>query len=309
MTKKYKQHDVYGEGLLQDIYQKVFRPKNSVSKLDKNQQLYADMAYEAYQRSDSKDNIDGYMKDKSFSQINSIVYTNDSSVILSIRGTNPKIPEDILSDISVATGNLKTSKRYKEIAKRFNDIKIKYPNKKYIIVGHSLGGSLALQLLIDNPNSIDSIHIFNPGTSIDDIKRGLSMKIGKLIGINYYKKISRKIHIYRVTGDLISLTSRFLPGNYTDIQSNTFDRHGMNNFKNIDVDRINQVVNTQKPNLVEVGVKLNEPQMEGGSVNKMTKVQMISFIRSNPKLKISMSGYSKMNKKELHTLLKLTLKS
>ena len=136
------------------------------------------------------------------------------------------------------------------------------------------------------------------------------MKIGKLIGINYYKKISSKIHIYRVTGDLISLTSRFLPGNYTDVQSNSIDRHGMNNFKNIDNDMLNQAVNTQKPNLAKGGVKLNEqnqdsPKLEGeGYHSKMTKIQMISFIRSDPKLKQAMKGYSKLNKIELETLLK-----
>ena len=64
MTKKYKQQDVNGQGIINDIYKKMFRPKNSVSKLDKNQQLYADMSYQSYERSDSKDNIDGYTKDK-----------------------------------------------------------------------------------------------------------------------------------------------------------------------------------------------------------------------------------------------------
>lgn len=330
-----------GGGILSDIFLRPFVPKKKtkIEKLPIEVGLYSEMAYEAYNKNNSKIVIDEFTKDPNFSQVNCVVYVSNDTVVLAIRGTNPKSSEDIFTDIALALNKLKITPRYRQINDVFKKLteKYKYIGKsllsyKFIAVGHSLGGSLALQLLLDNPNKLDAIHIFNAGGAPADIQRGLVMKIGKFLGVKYYKTISKKIHIYRVTGDLISFTNRFLDGNYYDIQSNSFDRHGLTNFKTNSTDisitpksEIPQPeTNTEappreitiKPTLrAEIEQPLGEgiknknnfssnSKMDTIKLQKMTVNQMLCHIRSNRKIKNNLSGYSKMNKSQLIEALK-----
>jgi hypothetical protein len=229
-----------GSGLLHDVFVKPFKADKKVKALTGESALYSKLANEAYKRSDAADIIEGFSKDKEFSQINAVVYrsSDQKTIVMAIRGTDPKNISDLATDVAVATGTLKASKRYKDISNLLNKLYAKngpYVGKslikiKYVIAGHSLGSSLALQLLLDNPDKIDSIYLYNAGSSVDTVKKGLAMKIGKFLGINYYKKVSKKINIFRVAGDPISLTSRFLNGTYTSVESSKLDRHSMANF-------------------------------------------------------------------------------
>jgi hypothetical protein len=336
-----------GGGILSDIFIKPFVPKKKtkIEKLPMEVGLYSEMCMESYNKVKSKMIIGEFTKVPNFSQENCIVYVSNDTVVLAIRGTDPKNSKDIFTDIALALNKLKITPRYREINNIFKKVteKYQYIGKslipyKFIATGHSLGGSLALQLLLDNPNKIDAIHIFNAGGAPADIQKGLVMKIAKFLGVKYYKTISKKIHIYRVTGDLISFTNRFLDGNYYDIQSNSFDRHGMSNFKptsndisitpkpdyktipDVTIPEINTEAPpreiTIKPSLrAEIeqplgeGIKnknnfLSSDKMDTIKLEKMTVNQMLCHIRSNRKIKNNLSGYSKMNKAQLIEALK-----
>jgi len=345
--------EVAGEGLLTDIFLKPFIPKKKVSveKLDNNVSLYATMCMESYKQKKADFVVGQYNKDSSFNEQNCVVYASFDTVVLAIRGTDPKNSKDIFTDIMLALNKLKYTKRYSEIKNIFKQVTNKYQHigkslvpYKYIVTGHSLGGSLALQLLVDNPKIIESIHIFNAGSSPADIKKGLTMKLGSFLGIGFYKTISRKINIYRVTGDLISLASRFLNGNYYDIPSSSFDRHGMNNFQpkqsrieNIQPSKLPNVVIPEhktdvmreetikptlraiKPNEEVVETEQKPEEVEGTGINKkkiisqgtnkmdvdtMKMKDMVCYIRSNKKVKNSMAGFSKLNQAQLREALK-----
>ena len=335
MRKKAKTQpccDACGGGILSDIFVKPFVPKKKtkVEKLNPEVGLYSEMCMESYNKEKSKTVIGPFTKDNSFNEENCIVYASNDTIVLAIRGTDPKNSKDIFTDIALDLNKLKITPRYRQINDIFKKVTGKYQyigksllSYKFIAVGHSLGGSLALQLLLDNPNKLDAIHIFNAGSPPSDIQKGLVMKIGKFLGVKYYKTISKKIHIYRVTGDLISFTNRFLDGNYYDIQSSSLDRHGMTNFKPNDVVpktspseeeqpeeiTIKPTLRSEEEKAVGEGIKNKNifftlDKMDTTKLEKMTVNQMLCHIRTNRKIKNNLSGYSKMNKTELIEALK-----
>ena len=52
--------------------------------------LYSEMAYESYNKNNSKTVIAEFSKDNSFNEENCVVYTSVDTVVLAIRGTDPK---------------------------------------------------------------------------------------------------------------------------------------------------------------------------------------------------------------------------
>lgn len=178
--------------------------------------IYAELAAASYERHESPEHIGDFTVNRAYGQANSSVYASPSTVALCIRGTNPKNPQDLASDAALAVGKLRHTTRYKEIRSRFRQILRDYPNHRVIVVGHSLGGTLAAELLNEYPSEISDIYIFNPGAGIDSILKGTKGHILAALGIKRYKAIKRKTHIYRVKGDIISLLSRILPGDHVE---------------------------------------------------------------------------------------------
>lgn len=193
--------------------------------------VYAELAAASYDRAKSPQSIDSFECDRRYGQANSSVYVSPDTVALCIRGTNPKNPEDLLSDVAIVTGSLRHSRRYKEISARFKQIIKDFPNLRKIVIGHSLGGSLASQLLVDYEKYIDSIYIFNPGAVPIDIIKGLKTKLFAALGIKFYKKLKRKTHLFYVKGDIISFLTKFSAGKHNNIDSTRgIAAHSLDNF-------------------------------------------------------------------------------
>ena len=78
------------------------RKKTKIEKLSPEVGLYSEMAYQNCKKSKS-DFVEGpYNKDNSFSEENCIVYVSNYTVVLAIRGTDPKKSKDIFTDIALA---------------------------------------------------------------------------------------------------------------------------------------------------------------------------------------------------------------
>ncbi len=158
------------------------------------------------------------------------MYVSPDTVALGIRGTDPKNPEDLLSDVHILTSTLKVSRRYREIAARFKQLKKEFPDKKKVIIGHSLGGSLASQLLVDYIDDIHAIYVYNPGAVPSDIVKGLKTRLFAALGVKFYKKLKRKTHLFHVKGDIISFLSRFHAGTHKDVKQDSSNPHSVENF-------------------------------------------------------------------------------
>jgi hypothetical protein len=134
--------------------------------------------------SESRNNLvsQGYIKDQSLSNRNNQVYYNDKKkdLIYNVRGSNSI--KDIPTNIALATGFLKSTKRYMDSHQGLRQAKEKYKIDGVTITGESLGGGIAS--LISGKN--DRVSTYNKATAP-------------------FQKSRKNENSYRVRGDAVSL--------------------------------------------------------------------------------------------------------
>ena len=264
--------------------------------------LYAELAAAPYERHESPSVIGPFECVRKFGQSNSSVYLSPDTVALCIRGTNPKNPQDLASDAALAFGKLRFTTRYKEIKSRFRQLLRDYPNHKIIVVGHSLGGTLAAELLNEFPNEIDSIHIFNPGAGIDSILKGTKGHILASLGIKRYKAIRRKTHIYHIKGDIISFLSRILPGNHIEGKNKEdTSAHSLANFQASEQENVN-------PNPQDIAsYDQNKPNLQGDGLKSGMRMRHVYANMTNSKLiqLLRSLGYNQVGGLSKHEMIKI----
>jgi hypothetical protein len=163
---------------------------------------------------------------------NSVVYINPQSrtIVMAIRGTNPKNGSDLGADALLIVNQLSAGNRYKALEKRLHDLRDKYGKSyKIILVGHSLGGALARELLINNTSKIHEIHIYNSGTAPGQVLGNIAHSLFAMFGIKKYKELKRKTHVYRIRFDPISFLSFTQPGKH-HTEMGSLNPHGLDNF-------------------------------------------------------------------------------
>lgn len=91
-----------------------------------------------------------------------LAYLKGNVIVIALRGTDIKQGEDLLADIKIAFGDLKSSTRYKKDVEDIKKIQERYPKSQYsyIGVGHSLSGAI-IDELIENGYLEEGLS-FNP---------------------------------------------------------------------------------------------------------------------------------------------------
>ena len=109
----------------------------------------------------------GYNLDKKLSNHNNQVYYNDKKkdLIYNVRGTHNL--SDWGTNLALATGNIKSTKRYMDAHKGLRDAKAKYKVDGVKVTGESLGGQIAS--LIHSKN--DKAYTFNKASTIAQKER------------------------------------------------------------------------------------------------------------------------------------------
>jgi hypothetical protein len=163
----------------------------------------------------------GYKKDHELSNNNNHVYYNDEKkdLIYNVRGSNSI--RDIPTNIALATGYLKNTKRYMDSHKGLRQAKEKYKVDGATVTGESLGGGIAS--LISSKN--DKVSTYNKATAP-------------------FQKSRSNENSYRVRGDAVSLFNanhknvKTLDNNHIivpSVVSNILNAHSADNLKNNNV--------------------------------------------------------------------------
>ncbi len=116
--------------------------------------------YGSYDKSPKNHLADeGYELDAGLSNHNQQVYYNreKKKLVTAVTGTHNL--SDVLTDVTLFTGGLKHTKRYKEADKVLRTAKQKYQPQESTVVGHSLGGAIAKKI----GSKSDRIITYNSG--------------------------------------------------------------------------------------------------------------------------------------------------
>lgn len=269
-------------------------------QLTQEERIYAKLASAAYLK-DAAPDFEAFQRDRSYGAANSLVYVNDGAreVVLAIRGTQPRNPQDLLSDVEIArlksglTNGLQNTTRFKQLSDRVLDISRKYSGYKLVLVGHSLGGELARVLLLRHPKLVSAVYSFNPGTGFGQVLRGLA---GKMINSKENQIMKQKLHIFRVGGDPISFMSALLPskknqGERAVSRVNLLANHTIANFTGA----INASEPNSEPKSEPQGESELNPAVTGGNLKYISNKKLRELLR-----KKGVKGrLSSMSKKQL----------
>tara|TARA_Y100000389_G_C17446124_1_gene511719 strand:+ start:1109 stop:1867 length:759 start_codon:yes stop_codon:yes gene_type:complete len=155
-----------------------------------------------------------YIKLDSFCSSRLCAYLNkiENEIVVSIRGTDLSFPEDgdALYDYHIFKGTEKKTKIYEQTYDTVKKIIKEYPKKDIVLVAHSLGARISIDLLDSNlGGEIKSVHAFNPGTSLAHLynsnKCFMSNKSSKTKVM--CDKRDRKLYIHLINKDPLSVLS------------------------------------------------------------------------------------------------------
>lgn len=122
--------------------------------------------------------------------------TKDNRIVVAYRGTQVSDFSDMSTDLAIALGAENISKRFRKHKRDFQNITAHYgDDKDYVVVGHSLGGSIA-SFITNEFDDVSEAHVFNPGSGISSLRERVSSKDSS--------DLNNRLHRHFMVGDPIS---------------------------------------------------------------------------------------------------------
>jgi len=236
--------DFYTQDLMADIYnanaKRLDTGAASSTMVTPAEKIYARMAEAAYMDRATPD-IGGYLLDASRSNDRIKVYKKPGEVVFATRGTRVTDVNDLVADVGIFFNRLKMDPTYLSIKAQLKDLiesgmqsdqKIR---NRLILVGHSLGGSICVELLTEMPDQIDAVHVFNSGIGYkrfaQNFKDSLKCYFNKdSPECQVYEQVKRKLNVYITGTDPISVLNFATPGNIYFVPATSRNIHSISNF-------------------------------------------------------------------------------
>lgn len=164
------------------------------------------------------------------------VYTNGlrGELVFSIRGTFITDVNDFTANLHIFNNTLAASQMFTEVKFMLDQFLSEKIIRDIIIVGHSLGGSLAIELLKAYPDRITGVYAFNPGYGykqfIDDAGKRLKCLVNNSKECIELKLVQKKLHVYITGWDPISTLARVNQNTYNIKPTEEYNPHTIRNF-------------------------------------------------------------------------------
>jgi hypothetical protein len=143
--------------------------KTKQSKINKEDNIYALAAKDVYNK--NRQSLEGYKYDASLSNKEMAVYKSNNEIIISFRGSQT-LGDWAFTDTMLARGVLIYTPRFRRNLSVVKKIITENPGDAFVFVGHSLGGSIAIEMtkyFKDTGQNIRAV-TFNAGTTIGTSK-------------------------------------------------------------------------------------------------------------------------------------------
>lgn len=140
--------------------------------------------------------------------------------VISVKGTDPSSPKDLLSDFQLALGLHKSNIQFRQRKNEIKNIMRRNPEKEYHLVGHSLGSSILANALASSPSILRNTtkaYLFNQGST----PAFEAMLKPRPENVSMVEK--KTIH-YKHADDILSHTA----GKYGDVIISRKKKKGMN---------------------------------------------------------------------------------
>lgn len=182
--------------------------------------VFLDVSTQAY-KTNPASMVDGFRLLRATSTINAYINDGQKVIIIGVRGTEIKDPEDLKADASLPFNKLKSISRYSKDAEFVRTILAQFPGHQVFLTGHSLGGAIDNQLKRDFPQLRDAVE-FNPAFQSKDL-------IYQQPGIKRYYISTDPL--YRLGGRLFRGNIVLPPGSSTGISIiDALQGHKLNQF-------------------------------------------------------------------------------
>ena len=196
---------------------------------------YARLAREAYQGNERSKAITMkrhgapvYKYAPEYSTENEAVYFTENEAVVSLRGTANA--SDVVTDINLGLGQLAQTNRAKSTRAHFKNLLDSgaFGDRRIVVVGHSLGGSLTNMLGEEFDGVISETHAFNPGGS-------LRARGGNVFSRKRKRPVERQTKAYEhyIEADPIGAMARHQSNNIVEIYDQLdpdMSVHTINNF-------------------------------------------------------------------------------
>ena len=156
-------HQMNGGSLTSHIVSAIGRYKGAtVNKVDDSDKIYRDISIQSYKKVDKRmKDIRGYKLNDDLSNEENVVYHNEekNKTIVGFRGS--KNFKDFKTDVALAFGDIKSTDRYNSTVALVKRVIDTYPSSNVEFTGHSLGGTLAIEMNRLKP--LSKSVVFNAG--------------------------------------------------------------------------------------------------------------------------------------------------
>jgi hypothetical protein len=195
---------------------------------------YAKIAQAAYSPTAPQE-IDGYQLVLNYTNDRVKVYKINGELVFSVRGTDVRNIGDLVADVNIFYNRLSKDRVYNDIKNQLEFLLSQKILRRMTLVGHSLGGAICTELLLEFPDRIDAVYTFNSGIGyhrfISNLKDRLSCLLDPstrdCVELDIIKK---KLHVYITGSDPISLLNISTHGNINFIKPNSPNVHSISNF-------------------------------------------------------------------------------
>ena len=213
---------------------------NEKAKIANLHYLYADLPEEkAHKKASRRLSKLGYELDERNTDKDVLTAKRGNNIHINYTGTNIRNPRDIISDVALGVGIQRINPQFKERRRTTRDIMRQYgDDKDYTMSGHSLGGSIALNTVVQSKSirdRVSKVDVFNPGYTKAFNE---SIKVDKPVK----RQLDKKVTVHRVKGDIVSAyanrdTAFGAVAEYTNKDNNAdlSDKHSLDTFINSDL--------------------------------------------------------------------------